>query len=56
MNNAKITPIIIPIKAPTIGIKEHITDKTLSIHHLEYSWASEKEKQAWNIFKERIKK
>lgn len=44
------------VLAPTIGIKEHITDKTLSIHHLEYSWASEKEKQAWNIFKERVKK
>lgn len=43
------------VLAPSMGlISKNYTQKTMSIHHLEFSWASRMEKEIFNIFKQEI--
>lgn len=44
------------VMAPSMGIvSNNFTSNTTSIHHLEYSWANEKEKAAFDLFKKEVK-
>jgi mannosyltransferase OCH1-like enzyme len=36
------------------GLTKNYTANTISIHHYEYSWASENEKMAWKAFKTKL--
>jgi len=43
------------VLAPSMGlISDNYTENTVSVHRLEYSWANEKEKKAFELFKKNI--
>lgn len=44
------------VLSPNTGlISQNYTENTISVHHCEYSWASDAEKKAYNQFKEDLK-
>ena len=45
------------VLSPDIGlISKNYTKNTIAVHHCEYSWASEKERKAFELFKNELNK
>lgn len=45
------------VLSPDMGlISRNYSEKTISVHHFEYSWASEREKENLNFFKNEVEK
>lgn len=54
IDNVVLYPAEVLCPTGISGCVEHFTDKTRSIHHTELSWATSKQRNAYNNFKENI--